>query len=593
MTTCYPSLNALWTDLIVEELVRCGVSHFFMTPGSRSSPLVVAAARNKRVHSLIHFDERGAAYCALGYSRAAGSPAAVICTSGTAVANLVSAVVEASMDTVPLILLTADRPPELRATGANQTIDQVKFFGDYVRWCCDLPCPDRNILAASVLTTVDQAVYQARRAPAGPVHLNCMFREPLAPVGSDQDFSEYLAQLSRRRTGQAPFTQYPAPAAVAQSDTTEETAALLREARKPLLIVGRMRNKTQANAVRSLGKSLGLLVCADVASGLRLGVDHDITVPFYDLLLLSERFAEHFRPDMILHIGGVPTSKRLLHFLEHLRDAEYVMVADHPLRHDPVHRVRYRIECDVVQFCERLVDNAVGFKSDQTWIQSILSYSTTVEKVLKDHIDKSNELTEPAVARIVSQKIESYTGLFLAGSMPIRDMDMYADPCGPTVMVGCNRGASGIDGTIASAAGFALGLGRPVTLLIGDLAFLHDLNSLNLLQTLRHPLTIILINNNGGGVFSMLPISDVKDVFERCFGTPHGLTFENAAALFGLNYHQPKSRTQFESVFSTAQKGAKSTLIEVRTDREENVRIHRDLEQRIIDAIEAECACDL
>jgi 2-succinyl-5-enolpyruvyl-6-hydroxy-3-cyclohexene-1-carboxylate synthase len=256
------------------------------------------------------------------------------------------------------------------------------------------------------------------------------------------------------------------------------------------------------------------------------------------------------------------------------------MVADHPWRYDPNHRVTLRIESDVTRFCKMLVER-VKKRTEAAWLDGFVGRSQIVEQTLKETIDDNDALTEPAVARLISQNIQRDFGLFVANSMPIRDMDMYADPRGPMVTVACNRGASGIDGIIASATGFTCGLNKPVTLLIGDLAFLHDVNSLALLKSLAHPLIVVVINNDGGGLFSFLPIAQVNEVFEPFFGTPHGLSFEHAAGMFGVDYCRLESKEAFVAAYVSAQGKRCSSIIEVETDRGENYEIHREIEERV------------
>ena len=282
-----PRANLLWATLIVEELARSGVDFFCVAPGSRSTPLIAALAANERARNLVHFDERGTAYAALGYARATGRPAAWITTSGTAVANGLPAAIEAAIDGVPMILLTADRPPELRQTGANQTIDQPDIFGDYVRWRFDLPAPEAAVDPAMVLTTVDQTVYRARRAPSGPVHLNLMFREPFLP----EDGDEPLAAPVRWRESDEPYTRYAATGPAVDLDEVERLREELRPVKKGLVVAGRLPSRKQGEAALRLAESLDWPLLPDVGSQVRLGARSENLVPYYDALLASEQFS--------------------------------------------------------------------------------------------------------------------------------------------------------------------------------------------------------------------------------------------------------------------------------------------------------------
>lgn len=581
-----PSLNALWGALIVEELIRNDVTYFCISPGSRSTPLALAVAENERAMAIVCLDERGAAFHALGYARATGRPAALICTSGTAVANYFPAMIEAAQDQVPMLVLSADRPPELRDTGANQTIDQVHLFGRYVRWQLELPCPEPNLPPAQVLTGIDQAVYRARRAPAGPVHINVMLREPLAPTPDGVDIQRYGAALAQWQQSGTSYTRYSPLQSKPEESLLRELGETIESAPDGLLIVGKLAGADEAAAALNLAHHLQWPVFADVRSGLRSCTAPEF-VCYHDLLLLSESLQNAWRPQVILQLGAPATSKRLATFLARLRPSHYWLVDNHPKRIDPDHLVTLRIESDITAFCERL-SALLPVQQPGVWLARLQQASALAGQCLQPFVDRRAALSEPAVAHWVVAETPPSHGLFLASSMPIRDVQMFA----PAISDGfqalaANRGASGIDGTIATASGYGAGLDQPVVLLIGDLALLHDLNSLALLAALKHPVTIVLLNNNGGGIFSFLPVARQKRHFERFFGTPHNLTFAATAQQFDLGYVQPDSATAFFAAFRRALAGRRSTLIEIRTDRQENVRLHEELFRRIRESIPA------
>jgi 2-succinyl-5-enolpyruvyl-6-hydroxy-3-cyclohexene-1-carboxylate synthase len=574
-----PRANRLWATLIVEELVRSGVDFFCVAPGSRSTPLVAALAANENAESLIHFDERGTAFAALGYARAMGHPAAWITTSGTAVANGLPAVVEAATDSVPMILLTADRPPELRQTGANQTIDQPDLFHEYVRWRFDLPAPEEAVDPAIVLTTVDQAVYRARRAPSGPVHLNLMFREPFIPGPEDRE--EGLPAPARWLKSGEPYTLYAATKPTVDLGEVEHLWETLRLVERGLVIAGRLPSRKQGKAVLRLAESLGWPLLPDVGSQIRLGAHSESIVHYYDALLANERFKEAHAPEAVLHFGGRSVSKRLAQFLVESGPDPFVVVRENPFRLDPGHRVTHSVEADVPGFCATLTGVADGRlpPNAASWTAGWCRASEKVDRCLNRSFEGAKELNEALVARLISRHIPEGHGLTVASSMPIRDLDTYAATDGPFVPVVANRGASGIDGTVATAAGFTRASGRPATLLIGDLALLHDLNSLAMLREL--PVVVVVLNNDGGAIFSFLPVARHEDFFEPYFGTPQGLGFEYAATMFGLGYEQPRSAVDLVEMYHAACARNSPTLIEVRTDREENVALHRELLEEI------------
>jgi 2-succinyl-5-enolpyruvyl-6-hydroxy-3-cyclohexene-1-carboxylate synthase len=577
-----PRANRLWATLIVEELARSGVDFFCVAPGSRSTPLVVALAANKKAESLVHFDERGSAFGALGYARATGRPAAWITTSGTAVANGLPAVVEAATDGVPMILLTADRPPEFRQTGANQTIDQPDIFGDYVRWRFDLPAPEEAVDPAMVLTTVDQAVYRARRAPSGPVHLNLMFREPFIPDPEDLE-GELPAPARWLKSGE-PYTRYTATRPAVDPDEVERLWEALHPVKRGLVVAGRLSSQKQGEAVLQLAESLDWPLLPDVGSQVRLGVRSENLVPYYDALLTSEPFKEAHHPEAVLHVGGRAVSKRLEQFLTRSQPDPYVVVRENPFRLDPGHRVTHSVETDVTDFCAALAKVAerrprAGAAS---WRRGWREASEKVDSYLDRAFEGIKELNEPFVARLISRHVPEGHALVVASSMPIRDLDTFAAADGTIVPVAANRGASGIDGTVATAAGFARGSGRPLTLLIGDLALLHDLNSLAMLRDL--PVVVVVLNNDGGAIFSFLPVARHKAFFEPYFGTPQGVGFEGGAKMFGLAYDLPRTAEEFVETYRVASTRNRPTLIEVRTDREENTELHRKLLSEISEA---------
>jgi 2-succinyl-5-enolpyruvyl-6-hydroxy-3-cyclohexene-1-carboxylate synthase len=584
MPTNTAERNGLWASLLVEELARCGVRRCCISPGSRSSPLALALARHPRIESIVHFDERAAAFYAVGLARATGETAACLTTSGTAAANAAPALAEAANACLPLLLITADRPPELRDTGANQTIDQVRMFGNHVRWQLDMPCPDKDVPLEYVLTSVDQAVYRTRSAPAGPVHLNCMFREPLIPAAGAAA-PALPASLASWRDSQRPYTLYSKSGPAADTAAIAALAASLGRCRRGLLVVGQL-TTAEREPVRKLALALGWPMVADVTSGLRLGAQSLPLAVYADQMLLSETLAAALKPDAILHVGGPVTSKRVAQFLARHRPPLYARLHEHPFRHDPQHGVTWTVQASLDGLCASLAASCTP-GADKAWTQAWLAAQPGLGTRIDSFLDGQTGVGEIAVAREISRRLPAAHGLFLASSMPVRDMDMYAVETGAAHAVSANRGASGIDGTLATAAGFARGLGRPVTVVLGDLACLHDLNALDGIRRSPHPVTVVVINNNGGGIFSFLPMAAHKDVFERFFGTPHGLHFEGAAAMFGLAYARPTTHTEFAAAYCRAVEGSASSLIEVVTDREENHRLHTELQKLIREQLEA------
>jgi 2-succinyl-5-enolpyruvyl-6-hydroxy-3-cyclohexene-1-carboxylate synthase len=481
-------------------------------------------------------------------------------------------------------VLTADRPPELRATGAVQTIDQSNLFGKYAKFYFDMPCPDVKIKPEAVLTTVDQLVYQAVRQ-SGVVHLNCMFRDPLAPVKTGEKFNAYLKTIDRWMKNRKPYTQYVTGFESIRIPNTKKIAERLNDIQNGLIVVGKIGGEEEQTAAVNFAKRLGWPIFADASSGLRLGNSDSHIIHYFDHILLSSKLIKKLKFDGIIHLGGRITSKRFYEFVAQCGPVEYVMVLNHSLRSDPQHQVTLRIESTVGNFCSTFAPLIKPRKPGAN-LKLLSKANAAADRAIEEFTTASEHLTEPAVARLLSQNIPQDHALFLANSMPIREIDFYADFKGSPVRTNGNRGASGIDGLVASAAGLSVGLDKPVTLFVGDLSLLHDLNSLSMLKGLKQPVVIVVINNDGGAIFSFLPIAGEKDVFEKFFATPHGVTFEDAARMFGLTYAKPDSARSFALAYERAVKGKGPVLIEVATNRDENVKIHKFLQERITRSVD-------
>lgn len=564
-------LNRIWSGLVIEELVRCGVTTLCISPGSRSAPLVIAAAENTRAFTLVHTDERGAAFYAMGYAKATGRPAALICTSGTAVANYFPAVIEASQSAVPLLILSSDRPVELRDTRSPQTINQVNIFGDYLRWHFDLPAPDTAVSPSFLLTTVDQAVYRAVSRPAGPVQINCQFREPLISDRQKGYWDTYLSVLDQWQKTGRPFTTYAKSESIPSTEEVARIWEIIGRSKNGVLIAGQLSAGTDKEAIIRLASELGWPLLADINSGIRFACSasesaHNV-VAHYDLYLRMEKFRKKFSPDLILHMGGMPVSKSLNQYVEESH-AEYVVVNAHPFRQDPMSRVTQRIEANPARFALQLSERIQKIPSGLTGI--LCKVEEISRTVIRDSVLPLDDISEWAVSHIIFESVAEDSGIYLSNSLPVREADAFAACSHKRLAVGCNRGANGIDGTIASAIGFAAGLNRPTTLLIGDLAVLHDINSLALIKKIEVPVTIVLVNNDGGGIFSFLPVAKLTEYFERYFVTPHGLKFKKAAELFRLPYESPESLSSFRRVYQRAIDSGTSSIIEVHTERDRN-----------------------
>jgi 2-succinyl-5-enolpyruvyl-6-hydroxy-3-cyclohexene-1-carboxylate synthase len=520
-----------WAQAIVQLLVQQGVEMFYLAPGSRSTPLAMAVAANRQAQTCVHFDERGAAFAALGYGKGAGKPAALIATSGTAIGNLYPAVMEAHHSRTPLILLTADRPHELRDTGANQSCDQLKFFGDYVEWQVDLALPEEKLATHYLGTTIAQAVHMAK----GAVQINCPFREPFF------GHSEELPPL---------HTTHIESAEPQLSLEQAETWAKRLSHEKGVIVLGELPNGTPLEAIDALAERLGWPILAEVTSN---GRTLKSSIPYYDSILKTQ---PSLRPTAVLHLGDRWISKTMN---EWLNVAPYFLVAEHERRHDPFHRVTHRFVCNPNTFCKALLPHLA---SRTGWSSLWREHAAKISENLDLFFAENPALSELTLIRMI-EKLPAEWALFLANSMPVRDANTLFFPGDQSAEVFCNRGLSGIDGNIATMVGIAQGANRPVLGLIGDQTTLHDLNSLALLKKSPHPVICLVVNNGGGGIFSYLPIAEKTEILETYFAAAHTLNFEKAAQMFDLPYTNPTSPQQLTDALAKPV----SQLIEVTTTR--------------------------
>ncbi|QPR53441.1 2-succinyl-5-enolpyruvyl-6-hydroxy-3-cyclohexene-1-carboxylic-acid synthase [Aeromonas allosaccharophila] len=546
----HATFNHVWSSLLLEELFRLGVRDIALAPGSRSAPLTMAAAAHQGFRRHLHFDERGLGFMALGLAKGSNRPVAVIMTSGTAVANLWPAVAEAQLTGVPLIILSADRPHELIDNGANQAIDQQGIFGRYPVYQQNLPSPTPTIPAAFVLSSVDQALAKQALTP-GVVHFNCMYPEPLYPGEHYQDFSDYLAPLGNWLSSHRPWSpwQQSEPSCPPQPEWREW------QHKRGVIVAGRITDPEQAQTVAALAEQLGWPLLADLQSQLRCDNRNLIHM---DLALNDPEFvAELGRAEVLLQFGARLVSKRLGQFIKHHSWQDYWLVDPQPARLDPDYRLRNRLLCSASAFAA-----AHPVTTQAPWHKLAEQQHNSSQQIAA----ACERFSELGVCHRLNSLIEGQ--LFVGNSMPARLMDMLGDTGKGPSRVMTNRGASGIDGLIATTYGFAQSSDQPTTLLLGDLSALHDLNSLALLGKASRPLVVILLNNDGGSIFRMLPVPTEGELLESYYRLPHGLGFEHAATMFGLAYRAPTTLAGFEQDYCAALKDG-VTLIEIRVPSEQ------------------------
>ena len=585
-----PNPNILWAQIFVDELARTGLRAACIAPGSRSTPLIIAFSEHPdiTVHSLL--DERSAAFFALGIALASGQPAALVCTSGTAAANFYPTIVEANYSHLPLLVLTADRPHELRDSGSNQAIDQIKMYGDHVRWFVDVALPETNPTPKSLRslrTLACRAMATALGAPPGPVHLNFPFRKPLEPTPLPG--FEPPSQLWEREDG-TPFTQFTRGGVWPVEGQLEPLIEAVQRARRRLIICGpRRQGDSFPNVVAHLSQRTGFPILADALSGVRfgeqVGLDGVLILGAYETSFDSRIISELQPPDVILHFGASPTSKVLNGYLENLPlETRRFSIQEHGDWRDDTHTTSDLIWADPQVTCACLLARLQSAPPDFNWNAALKE----TEARAWDAFDTAREeiYFEGAILADVVELLPPNALLFVASSLPVRHLDQFVRPRQKPLWVFANRGASGIDGTISSALGAATTTEKPLVLVTGDLAFYHDLNGLLALE--RWPnknsgvkATIVLINNNGGGIFHRLPIADFDPPFTDLVLTPHGLDFEPVVRMFGAGYRRVTAREDFRYALQDAIEAENSQVIEFPT----NSVLHEKMRKMILEMV--------
>ncbi|MDH5506922.1 MAG: 2-succinyl-5-enolpyruvyl-6-hydroxy-3-cyclohexene-1-carboxylic-acid synthase [Anaerolineae bacterium] len=582
--------NTLWAQLFVDELSRAGLHKVCISPGSRSTPLALAFANSDAVKVYPHIDERSAGFFALGMAQASREPVALVCTSGTALANFHPAILEAHYAQIPLLVLSADRPPELRQSGANQTIDQIKMFGSHVRWFVDvaLPEPDPAPKTIRYLRTLAcRAMATAAGSPAGPVHLNFPFRKPLEP----DRFPYTAADLSRANsniTSQEPHKNQPITHISIGSlhptpDQIEMIVEAIQTSPRGIIICGpRSPMDDFPKAVNELAHVTGFPIFADALSGVRFSSDQEtsgMVLGGYETFLQSQVESSLEQPTLILQFGAAPISNSLSEYIHSLPSCKRFSISENGVWTDEFHQIDAFIHADATilcnQVCKKLTASRETF-DEKTWLNQLQGLEKDTWSII--NTIKEEHFFEGVVLADVVELAPQGTALFVASSLPVRHLDQFAQPHPSGLTVFANRGVSGIDGTIASALGAASVIPSHLVLVIGDLAFYHDLNSLIAVKKFGINITIVLINNDGGGIFHRLPISNFEPPFMELFVSPHGLDFEPAAQLFNLDYHRVSSRSDFKLAFNNAMNSNQSTLIEVPGD----AKLHEKTRQEIV-----------
>jgi len=596
MTAPAPNRNALWADAVADELAAAGVEAVCVCPGSRSTPLTVAVDAHDDLAVFSHLDERSAAFFALGRGKRTGEPTAVVTTSGTATANLHPAVMEADQARVPLLLLTADRPPELRDSGANQTVDQAKLYGGAVRHYRDLPEPEADARKLrSLRTGVCRAVGEAAGAEPGPVHLNVPFRKPLEPVEVPGDVPESFAAdnplaATGRDDGDAgggggrPFVAVEHAAARPSDETLARLAGAAGAAERGLLVAGPEDGGLSAGAASALAEATGFPLLADPLSDLRFGphVDDAPVVGGYDGFLAAVAGGDDdgLHPDFVVRFGASPTSKPLRKHLA-ASDARQVVVDPAGGWREAEFTASDLVVADpdeTARALARRVERAGRDGWTTRWLDREASYWETVSNF------EPEATLEGEIASVVAADAPDPATVFVSNSMPVRDVDRFAEPRAADLTVLGNRGASGIDGVVSSALGAGSATEDPLVLLTGDLAYYHDSNGLLALERCGVDATVVLVNNDGGGIFHMLPIEDFDPPFMGQFKTPHGLDFAPTGDTYDLEFARVESIGGLRSAYRESVDAAGTQVVEVATDAEASHRERERLASLVADS---------
>lgn len=565
----------------VEQLKDSGVDEVVISPGSRSTPLALVMAEHPHIKTYINIDERSAGFFALGLAKKKRKPVALLCTSGTAAANYFPSIIEAHYARVPLLVITADRPHELREVGAPQAINQIHLYGNYVKWFMDAPLPeDRQETIQNVKMIVSRGVFEATKKPYGPVHLNMPFRAPLVPD------LKALTPLQKQET-KSIYQQ--SSNAVLSEEMFEQIANRLKSVKKGLIICGELYEEGFASSVLSLAETLQFPILADPLSQLRFGHhSKEMIIENYDTILKDEHIYDFLQPELIIRFGAMPVSKSLSLFLQKHTHLEQLVVDHGGGWRDPSLFAKHHLYCSEKVFCDEIFShlNKQKHETDGTWFHQWNKANLIVQSFVGDVIGEREGLFEGRLYIELQKLLPQECNVVIGNSMPIRDVDTFFQSSDKKLHLYANRGANGIDGVVSTALGISATSNLPTYLIIGDLSFYHDLNGLLAAKMHDLNITILLVNNNGGGIFSFLPQSSEKKHFETLFGTPTNLNFEYAAKMYDLQYEKIEAWDELHKHFMSEDSGIR--ILEIVTNRHNRVEIHRNFIQSVSQEIRKE-----
>ncbi|WP_373941254.1 2-succinyl-5-enolpyruvyl-6-hydroxy-3-cyclohexene-1-carboxylic-acid synthase [Vibrio chagasii] len=566
-------LNRVWCNTLLEELVRSGVEHVCIAPGSRSTPLTLEAEANSKLTLHTHFDERGLGFLALGLAKASNKPVAVIVTSGTAVANLLPATAESGLTREKLILLTSDRPIDLVDCGANQAIQQQGIFSSHVETALNLPSPTTQVSLNWLLTSVDNAL-EKQRSVGGAIHINCPFPEPLYSANSAEMYADYTKSVAAWRASNSLYSNTYLPSHL----NAQPVSASDYVARKGAVIIGSIENEAAVKA-KQFATALGWPVFCDPQSGVSSDWKH------YDLWMQSDAAkAQLSQCDFIIQFGERIVSKRLNQWVKRqvasFCSSQYIVVSPDAHRINQDHLPQTHIVIDIEHWLsEQHLPTLLGEHAG--WAAPLAEVANTVQQLALAQISNNDQLTELSVAVDLSSRLKGRE-LFVGNSLMVRLVDMLSSISASQVY--SNRGASGIDGLVATAAGVVKANRNPLMMLIGDTSLLYDLNSLALLTHNTTPMVIVVTNNDGGAIFDLLPVPEQQK--QSLYQMPHGFSFEHAAAQFKLDYAAPETLNCYQTLIEKHfEQGQGTLLVEVKTPPEQASTLLKQFSSMLTEAL--------
>jgi 2-succinyl-5-enolpyruvyl-6-hydroxy-3-cyclohexene-1-carboxylate synthase len=570
-----------YAGAFVDELTRSGVREAVVSPGSRSTPMALLLADHPEMNVWMNIDERSAGFFALGIAKAKRESVALLCTSGTAAANYFPAIIESYQARVPLVVLTADRPHELRDIGAPQSIDQIKMYGDYVKLFKEMALPENTPeVLRYIRAAAGRAAGTAISNPAGPVHLNFPFREPLTPFLTGEPV------VAEGRADKRSYVAVNRGTASCHDRVIEKLVDELSGIERGLIVCGSQEDPALREAVVRLAGTLHYPVLADPLSQLRSGShDKKWVIDGYDAFLRNEETARQYAPEVVVRLGAMPVSKAFLLYMKKHSACRHIVVDTVERWREPTQLASDVIEADPVEFCGALIRQLRNktISTDSGWANDWFQLNRLTQETVKK-AGRFDELFEGGVFTELQANLPEYATLFVGNSMPVRDLDTFFCNNDTGIRTMANRGANGIDGVVSSALGASTDE-HPLVLVIGDLSFFHDLNGLLAAKMHRLNVTIVVVNNDGGGIFSFLPQAKDPTHFEELFGTPVDLDFQKAVHMYGGTFSSVEDWTDFRDDIKRSLQTGGLNVIEVKTNREANAEMHHSIWQAVSQAL--------